>query len=191
MPADLSFARELPVTRTAISFARERHRDQRRDGDGAQFIAHPVEVAALLARSGYRDEVVAAAVLHDVLEDTGAAAAELSTRFGSEVCRLVDLVSDDPSIADEEERKADTRARVRRDGGDALAVYAADKVSKVRELRMRLAAGLDPERAEVKLRRYRLALEMLDEELADRRLVEVLRFELEALEVLPPERVAG
>jgi guanosine-3',5'-bis(diphosphate) 3'-pyrophosphohydrolase len=48
--------------------------------------------------------VVAAAVLHDVLEDTDAGPAELEERFGSDVAALVELVSDDPSIGDVEER---------------------------------------------------------------------------------------
>lgn len=62
------FAEHLPMTQRALGFARSRHGDQHRDGDGAVFVVHPAEVASLLARLGYSDDVVAA-VLHDVLED--------------------------------------------------------------------------------------------------------------------------
>ncbi len=147
---------------------------------------HPLEVASYIERGGYPDHVVAAAVLHDVLEDTDVDRSELESRFGRDVADLVALVSDDPQIEDIEQRKDDVRERVRRAGGYAPALFGADKVSKVRELRVELAQGLDPNEAEVKLRRYRKALAMLDQEIPDNRIAELLRFELEALEELPP-----
>jgi (p)ppGpp synthase/HD superfamily hydrolase len=185
---DLTFLRDLPLARSAAAFARERHGGQRRRADGAAFVAHPLEVAALLERSHYPDHVVAAAVLHDVLEDTDAQRSDLESRFGPEVAELVALVSDDPAIADEEQRKDDVRERVRDAGGYAPAVYAADKVSKVRELRTLMTRGLDRSEAERKLRRYRSSLDMLEHAIPGSRIVELLRFELEALEQLPPDR---
>lgn len=184
---ELSFVRDLPLTQAAIAFARERHDGQRRDSDGANFLVHPLEVASLLERSHYPDHVVAAAVLHDVLEDTAADREELEARFGSKVAELVAVVSDDPAIEDEEAQKEDVCERVRRAGGYAPAVYGADKVSKVRELRMLIAGGLDQQSAQTKLRRYRKSLEMLEQALPGSRVTELLRFELEALERLPPQ----
>lgn len=181
-----SFARELPLTRAALDFAQARHAGQQRVADGAPFLMHPVEVASLLEREGCRDEVVAAAVLHDVLEDTDTQRSELAERFGSTVADLVAGVSDDPAIAGEEARKDEVRERVRREGGDGLAVYAADKVSKVRELRYLVAAGLDRSQVETRLERHRKSLEMLETALAGSRLVELLRFELESFDALPP-----
>ena len=60
--------------------------------------------------------------------------------LGAAVGDLVATVSDDPEIADENERKRGVRERVRQSGGYAAAVCAADKTSKVRELRALLAA---------------------------------------------------
>ena len=185
---DLSFVRDLPLTRAAITFAREHHGSQRRDADGAAFLVHPLEVASLLERTEYPDHVVAAAVLHDVLEDTAAEREDLETRFGPEVAELVALVSDDPEIEDEEAQKQDVRERVRRAGGYAPAVYAADKVSKVRELRMLIASGRDRQTVETKLRRQRESLEMVEQAMPGSPVTELLRFELEALERLPPQR---
>jgi (p)ppGpp synthase/HD superfamily hydrolase len=184
---DLSFFRGLPLTQSAIEYAQSRHGDQRRDADGAPFLVHLLEVASLLERSGYPDHVVAAAVLHDVLEDTDTDSGELTSRFGGEVSELVAVVSDNPAIADVEARKDDVRERVRRAGGYAPAVYAADKVSKVRELRILIARGTDPSESALRLRRHRKSLEMLDDTMPGSRLVEILRFELEILEELPPE----
>lgn len=185
---DPSFAQNLPVTRSAIAFAQEHHGAQRRSGDRAPFLMHLLEVASYLKLSNYPDHVVAAAVLHDVLEDTDVDRAQLESQFGREVSELVALVSDDPGIKDEEQRKDVVRDRVRHAGGYALVVYAADKVSKARELRMLLASEMDPDEATVKLRRYRKSLEMLEQTIPGNRVVELLRFELEALESLPPER---
>jgi (p)ppGpp synthase/HD superfamily hydrolase len=184
---ELSFVRDLPLTQAAIEFAQAHHGGQRRAGDNASFLVHPLEVGSLLVRSRYPDHVVAAAVLHDVLEDTDAVPAELAARFGKDVAELVALVSDKSSIEDEEQRKDEVRERVRRAGGYAPVVYAADKVSKVRELRILIATGADQDEAAVKLRRYRKSLEMLEQAIPGSRLVELLRFELEALERLPPD----
>ena len=187
----LSFTRNLPLTREAVAFARRHHRGQRRSADGAPFLIHPLEVASLLERSHYPDPVVAAAVLHDVIEDTDADRTELAGRFGDEVAELVSLLSDDPAIEDEEERKDAVRARVREAGGYALAIYAADKVSKVRELRLQASAGDDAAGLERRIARHRKSLRMLEAELPGSRLVELLRFELEALDALPPAAIHG
>jgi (p)ppGpp synthase/HD superfamily hydrolase len=184
----LTFTRHLPLTQAAVEFARRKHAGQRRPADRADFLLHPLEVAALLDRSHYPDHVVAAAILHDVLEDTDAERSELESRFGSEVSNLVAAVSDDPSILDLDARKDDVRRRVRVAGGFAQVVYAADKVSKARELRSLLAEGLPPSEADVRLRRLWNSLSMLEEAIPGSRIVEVLRFELEALEQLPPRR---
>lgn len=190
MTTTLSFARHLPLTQRAIAFARAHHRGQRRPSDGAPFLIHPLEVAALLERSQYPDHVIAAGVLHDVLEDTDAQRAQLEQHFGADVAELVAVLSDDPAIADEEARKADVRERVRRAGGYAPVIYAADKVSKVRELRMLLAGGLDPGDAAAMASRHEASLAMLERELPKERLVELLRFELEALRAYPPAALA-
>jgi HD domain len=182
----LTFTRDLPISQAALEFAAKRHAGQTRSADRAAFVLHPVEVGSILERSQYPDHVVAAGILHDVLEDTDAERSEIEVRFGREVAELVSTLSDDPSIGDEELRRADLRERVRRAGGYAPAIFAADKVSKVRELRALLAGGPPTAETEAKLRHYRASLEMLESVMPESRLVELLRFELEALEQIPP-----
>ena len=183
----LSFADDLPLTQAALEFAEVHHALQLRVTDRAPFLIHPIEVAALLARERYPDRVVAAAVLHDVLETTDVGQDELEDRFGAQVSDLVAAVSDDMAISDEGARKDELRERVRRGGSDALAVYAADKISRVRELRYMLAEDLTRDEAERKLGRHRESLRMLEQEIPRSRLVEILRFELESLDALPPQ----
>jgi hypothetical protein len=188
-PTDIgpSFVDRLPVTREALGFALDRHGGQVRDGDNAPFVVHPLEVGSILTLAGYADHVVAAGVLHDVLEDTDTDEAELAERFEPRVSELVRAVTEDPTIRDEGDRKRALRSKVDRAPEDAKAVFAADKVSKVRELRLRLSGGLGGDEAAQKLRHYRASLAMLEPWLGrDHLIIEQLRFEIEALEALPP-----
>jgi guanosine-3',5'-bis(diphosphate) 3'-pyrophosphohydrolase len=91
----------LPRLLEALDFAAQRHSAQRRKGpDAAPYVNHLIEVAMLVACVGQVDdvEVLIAAVLHDVLEDTATTAAEVEQRFGARVLALVDALSDDKSL---------------------------------------------------------------------------------------------
>ena len=184
-----SFVERSPLARAALEFAVERHAGQVREGDHAPFVLHPLEVGALLSAAGYPDAVVATGVLHDVLEDTDTDIRELETLFGPAVARLVEQLSDDSSIEARHVRKAALRAQVARGTVEAAAVFAADKVSKARELRLRLSRGLFGDEVADKLAHYWASLAMLEPKLGTGHpLLEQLRFELEALETLPPGR---
>ena len=180
-PESLGFDDDLPLTQAAIEFASERHAGQRRRADEAPLVLHPIEAGSILERSGYPDHVIAAGVLHDVLEDTEAKRSELEEQFGPEIAELVATVSDDPSISDTEAQKDDVRERVRCAGAYAQAVYAADKISKVRELRLMMDRGVVGDSVAIKREHYRKSLAMLEEEIPESELVEILRFELETL----------
>jgi (p)ppGpp synthase/HD superfamily hydrolase len=182
-----SFVERLPVTRAALEFALRRHAGQRREGDHAPFVLHPLEVGALLSLAGYADHIVAAGVLHDVLENTDTDAVELERRFGVSVSALVRAVSEDPSIEDARARKAALRSQIAGGPVEAAAIFAADKVSKARELRLKLSCGLPDDEADQQLGHYRESLSMLEAVLGpDHPMLEQLRFELETLDTLPP-----
>jgi (p)ppGpp synthase/HD superfamily hydrolase len=151
----------LPIAQAALRFARARHAGQYREIDHAPFIDHAIEVAGLLRRDGQPDEVIAAGLLHDVLEKTATTAAELHDRFGAQIARLVESVSDDPSLGDYKSRKRDLRDRVAHAGPGTRAVFAADKIAKVRELAPLSASRLDEPKNRAKLAHYRASLETL------------------------------
>jgi (p)ppGpp synthase/HD superfamily hydrolase len=176
--ARTDFVDRSPLTRDALAFAACHHHGQTRDLDDIPFVTHPVEVACLLHESGYSDEVVAAGVLHDVLEDTDADVGDLERRFGSTVASLVIAVSDDPAIEDHAERKAALRIQVADAGEEAAAVFAADKVSKTRELKLRMSSGRFQRLDESKLAHYEASLELLERLIPDHDLVGQLREEL-------------
>jgi guanosine-3',5'-bis(diphosphate) 3'-pyrophosphohydrolase len=130
-------AQRSALVRGALSVARRAHAGQtRRTGcDEIPFIEHPLVVAELLAEQNYPDEVLAAGLLHDVLESSELGVEMLRGRFGEEVARLVEALTEDASIEDCEERKQEQRERVATAGPRAQAVFAADKVANVEVLR--------------------------------------------------------
>lgn len=73
----------------AVKFAARAHKGQRRKGTSLPYIVHPMEAAAICATFTDDQEVLAAAMLHDVVEDAGVAVDELKEKFGSRVAVIV------------------------------------------------------------------------------------------------------
>jgi (p)ppGpp synthase/HD superfamily hydrolase len=118
------------LVREALETATEAHAGQVRNGSGGlPYIEHPKMVAERLAAAEYGDEVLAAGLLHDVVEDSDLTVDDLRERFGDPVAALVGLLSDDESIESYVERKREHRRRIEDVDGDALAIYAADKLT--------------------------------------------------------------
>ena len=129
-------AERSPLVRAALEQARSDHAGQVRNGSGGMaYVEHPVRVAETLAEHGYRDEVLAAALLHDVVEDSETTLDELREKFGEEVGGIVGALTDDESIEPYRARKAEHRERVAVAGDEALAIYAADKLTNSSLLR--------------------------------------------------------
>ncbi|HTU97540.1 MAG TPA: HD domain-containing protein [Solirubrobacteraceae bacterium] len=181
----------------AVAYAVEQHAGQRRGADGAPFVLHPIEVATMLADVGASDEVVAAGALHDTIEKTSASPEDLRERFGARVTSLVVALTEDPAIPGYVARKAALRDQVQRAGHDALLVFAADKVSKARELRMTFARDAQSgtvrriAKNQRKLAHYRHCAEMLEIRLSGSPLVESLRHELAELALAERAALAG
>jgi GTP diphosphokinase / guanosine-3',5'-bis(diphosphate) 3'-diphosphatase len=76
----------------AFAFASERHEGQQRRS-GEDFILHPLGVARILAELDRDDATLAAALVHDVVEDTHATVEEVRAEFGEEVATLVEGVT--------------------------------------------------------------------------------------------------
>ena len=146
------FAQGPRLLEEAYEVAAEAHHGARRRN--STNIDHPAEVGRLLHDAGYDDEVVAAALLHDVIEDTETDLAEVGDRFGPRVAELVCVMTEDASIESYEERKAEHRARVSDHSTRAAAIYAADKLAKTRALHHDEGGDL----SEAKLDHYRRTL---------------------------------
>lgn len=167
-------AERSELVKEALETARRAHAGQlRRGSDGRPYIEHPLAVAELLVGHRHGDEVLAAALLHDVVEKSDMEAAEVRERFGDRVADLVEALTEDETIEDYEERKDEHRWRVAKAGPDAMAIFAADKLTNVAMLREayalieesvsdELAVSLD-----LKIYIWELDLEMLFEEAAE------------------------
>jgi guanosine-3',5'-bis(diphosphate) 3'-pyrophosphohydrolase len=91
----------------ATAFAADKHRNQRRkDEEASPYINHPVALANLLAQAGVGDTtVLAAALLHDTIEDTDATVEELMGTFGEKITTVVLEVTDDKSLPKAERKR--------------------------------------------------------------------------------------
>jgi len=178
-----------PNLQAALAYAKWLHSGQRRRVDGAPFILHPLEVVSLLRGAGAPDHVIVAGALHDIIEKTDVDAADLQARFGPAVATVVLAVTEDARIIDYEQRKAALREQVARAGQEAMLVFAADKISKVRELSLqrperrqsRRHAGWSTRRRDRRLAHYRRCLLLLRKHLPDSPLVKQLAAELDAI----------
>ena len=145
--------RQLMSTRyadilTAISFAADRHSNQRRkDAESTPYINHPLQLACLLATDGGVDDLdtLIAAVLHDTVEDTETSHAELVERFGSRVADIVAEVTDDKSLL-KVDRKRKQIEHAPRMSKEAALVKLADKTCNLRDVANRTPKGWSLER---------------------------------------------
>lgn len=122
----------------AIHFAAQKHRNQRRKDPGkTPYINHPLEVVHLLYHHGHvRDlATLIAGVLHDTLEDTDACVDDIQSLFGSEVCGIVQEVTDDNSL-EYLTRKSQQIESAPQLSPKAKLVRLADKICNTRDIHL-------------------------------------------------------
>jgi guanosine-3',5'-bis(diphosphate) 3'-pyrophosphohydrolase len=120
----------------AISFAAEKHRNQRRkDASASPYINHPIALADVLANEGHVTDidVLCAAVLHDTIEDTETTVAELENRFGPRIASIVVEVTDDKSLP-KQVRKQLQIEHAASASREAKLVKLADKICNLRDI---------------------------------------------------------
>jgi (p)ppGpp synthase/HD superfamily hydrolase len=184
-----SVAARSPLVRKALQTAASAHDGQVRNGSGGMpYIEHPMAVAELLAERGFGEEVLVAALLHDVVEDSELTIEAVQREFGDAVAGVVGALTDDESIGPWRERKAEHRERVAAAPPAALAIYAADKLANVRTLREALArqgpeeiAGEFKVPLHLKLEVWEADLELLREKAPELPFLDPLAAELTSL----------
>jgi len=159
----------MPQTRSALALLDDAYATRlRRSG---RTVEHPIAVAELLRADRQPTSVVVTGLLHDVLEDTDVTVTELRDRFGEQITRWVEALTQDPSIEKYGRRKAALRKQVVTGGPEVAAVTLADKLAK-----LRLARAAPPSR---KLTHYRATLDAVENRYGPTRLSEQLREELD------------
>ena len=123
----------------AVAFALGKHSGTPRKGTKIPYIVHPMEAAAIVAGITEDQELIAAAVLHDTLEDTETGYEELVREFGERVAELVRAESEDkqagrPADKTWKARKQETIDELAGEGYEARLLALADKLSNIRAI---------------------------------------------------------
>lgn len=123
----------------AIVFAVNAHRGQLRKGSNAPYILHPMEAAAIVAAMTDDEEVIAAAVLHDTVEDTAVTLDEICEQFGKRVAELVAAESenkreDKPAASTWKIRKEETIEHLKTAPKEVKMLTLGDKLSNIRSI---------------------------------------------------------
>jgi GTP diphosphokinase / guanosine-3',5'-bis(diphosphate) 3'-diphosphatase len=120
----------------AAAFAAWKHRKQKRKGvDKLPYINHPIALAEVLWTEGEVEDpsVIAAALLHDTIEDTKATFEELKGAFGREIAQIVEEVTDVKWLKKPLRKKVQV-ARASRASARAKLVKLADKICNLRDI---------------------------------------------------------
>ncbi len=185
------------VIERALHVAIAAHEGQSRKGDSSSpYVTHPMHVALMLARFGLDDDVVAAGLLHDVVEDCpGWSVERVQAEFGTHVSGIVAQLTEEKSRS-WPERKAQGIAKVPHMSPEAASVKACDKLHNLHSLVNQLRASPDPEIVWAKFNGGReRTLEMsrdLVEALAlrvDAKIAKALRAALQSLYEISEERL--
>jgi len=128
----------MDILDNAIIFAVKAHSGAKRK-DGSPYIVHPMEAAAIAATMTGDREVIAAAVLHDTLEDTSATREEIREQFGDRVLALIaaDTENKRPSVSAEDSwriRKQETLDFLKTAKRESKIIVLSDKLSNMRSL---------------------------------------------------------
>ena len=136
-----------PLIEQAARLAVTAHHNQRRKITGVPYFSHPSSVTLILARAGFTDDTIfAAALLHDVVEDTSITLADLKNEFPPEVVEVVDACSEQKRDSDGnripwKQRKMDHLNHISQASLASRAVLLADKLHNLTTMQFDQQAG--------------------------------------------------
>lgn len=126
--------KDMPLAHSALLFAAAKHKGQVRKGIRTPYIFHCVEVARRVDEFGGTEDEIAAALLHDILEDCdGVSFDDLESRFNENVAGLVDVLTC-PAKGNRAARKAAYRKQIRGASTQAHLIKACDMISNLRDV---------------------------------------------------------
>lgn len=130
-----------PKIKDAIRFCIQVHeidKRQKRKGKNIPYITHPLTVGIILARAGASEDVIAAGILHDTVEDSDdkykVTPGMLRDKFGDHVSELVMSVTEESKKLSWEERKQEALEHIKSFSHDSLLVKSGDVISNVSEI---------------------------------------------------------
>ena len=138
-----------PLVEHAMRIAAKAHRHHHRKGSDLPYLTHPAHAAMILLRAGiHDDEILAAALLHDVVEDTDHTLERLAADFPPKVVQLVAAMTErkhDPDGRKRswQERKDDHLRHIAAEPWEARAIVLADKLHNLGSMVVDLEGGAD------------------------------------------------
>jgi (p)ppGpp synthase/HD superfamily hydrolase len=148
----------MNLEQKAKEFATKAHDGQRRKYTNLPYITHPSAVVELVRIVDHTEEMLAAAWLHDVVEDCGVSISEIREEFGDNVASLVDWLTDvsKPSDGNRKRRKHLDMLHTDRSSPSAKTIKLADLIDNTSSI-----VQYDPEFAKVYLEEKKALLEVL------------------------------
>jgi (p)ppGpp synthase/HD superfamily hydrolase len=125
----------MEIVEKALQTASKAHEGQYRKLTDIPYITHPVAVGMLLMKAGYLDDVVAAGILHDTVEDTALTLEDLKREFGEKIAEIVAGCSEPDKSLSWEKRKEHTIDFLKTASMEIRAVACADKLHNIRSIR--------------------------------------------------------
>ena len=124
----------MTIIEKAIEYAARAHDQQYRKSSNLPYVSHPVTVGFYLMQVGAKENVIAAGILHDVIEDTNSTYTELQEEFGYEIAKLVEGCSEPDKSLSWEERKAHTIHYLKEAPLGIKQIASADKLHNLRTI---------------------------------------------------------
>lgn len=126
--------KETPIVKKALNVAYDLHNGQIRKIDKAPYIVHPLEVFSIVSRFSDKEEVLAASLLHDAIEDTDYTEKQMLEDFGEETTKIVNLLTEDKSLSWEQRKSKYIENLRKSENKDAILVSAADKINNLQSI---------------------------------------------------------
>lgn len=148
------------MIRAARNFAEKAHEGQTRKYTNEPYISHPVSVAMLVNDVESDSNMIAAALLHDVVEDTSLTIHDISKEFGNDIACLVDELTDisKPADGNRKARKEIDRMHTSKASDRAKTIKLADLIDNSKSI-----VEHDPKFAKVYIAEKKALLEVLTE----------------------------
>lgn len=124
----------MDILEKALLAASKSHEGQYRKNTEIPYITHPVTVGFMLLKKGYSEEVVAAGILHDTVEDTPLTLEEIKREFGAKIAEIVEGSSEPDKSLPWKDRKEHTVEYLKTASEDIRAVVCADKLHNIRSI---------------------------------------------------------
>ncbi len=154
----------MDIEQKALLFAYKAHEGQVRKYTGDPYITHPISVAGIVKSVPHSKDMIAAALLHDVVEDTYNSLIDVAAEFGDDVADLVDALTDvsEPDDGNREVRKRIDREWTAKACPDAKTIKLADMIHNMQSIILH-----DTKFAKVYMQERRLLLDVLQDGDAD------------------------